>query len=185
MLPAGLFALLLWSLLAIVTYAYPQGSAICTADGPSIASARAMGPEVTPPTFKLFAAGNVSTYTAGGPSVTLTLNGDVGGTFKGLLLYAASTLDAQAHVGTWSGFDEAAYQTLDSANNAPAANCVAYGAGSTLSHRVADPKQFPANFTWTPPATVSGNTFKFFAAVVISAENGFQIVQSDATFTPA
>ncbi|KAJ3178477.1 hypothetical protein HDU87_003551 [Geranomyces variabilis] len=147
MLPAALFPLLL-SFFFAVTHGYPQGSGVCTADGPTIASAGAMGQQVTPPTFKLFAAGNVSTYTAGGANLTMTLNGDVGGTFKGLLLYAANALDATAHVGTWSGFDQAAYQTLDSADNAPVANCAAYGAGSTLSHRTADVKQFPANFTW-------------------------------------
>ncbi|KAI8917002.1 hypothetical protein DFJ77DRAFT_458744 [Powellomyces hirtus] len=161
--------------------AFPEGSGICIADSATIAGVGAMGTENSALPFTLSTAGNDTTFTES--PVTLTLTGDGG--YTGLLLYAASALDSTEHLGTWSDFDPAAYQTLDAEASGGVANCGVYGTGSTLSHSSGAVKPFPARFTWTPPAATTTGNVSFYAAVVVSGESGFQIVQSAQALSPA
>ncbi|KAJ3004144.1 hypothetical protein HKX48_001392 [Thoreauomyces humboldtii] len=180
MLPLLLPTLL--ALLATVVHSYPEGAGICAADASSIAAVGAMGAQNPALPFTLTVPGNVTTFSAAAP-VTLTLNG--AGTYSGLLMYGAATVDATSHAGNFSGFDPTMFQTLDTATTTGVANCATYGLASTLSHTSSTPKTLPQNFTWTPPSGPGTGTVNFFAAVVVSGVTGFNIVQLASPLTGA
>ncbi|RKO91410.1 hypothetical protein BDK51DRAFT_30957, partial [Blyttiomyces helicus] len=151
---------------------------VCWANPTAIASVAntPMGVETPTLTYTLALPNAIATYTPGGPQLNITLNGP--GPFAGLLLYAATTVDNQNHVGTWTGgFDPARYGVMD-AITAATSGCAGYGAGATLSHTDGRDKTVPATFGWNPPTAAVGGNVTFWAVVVGSGGAGFEVVPS-------
>ncbi|KNC98045.1 uncharacterized protein SPPG_06459 [Spizellomyces punctatus DAOM BR117] len=157
------YTVLVLALVALLpfTTSYPTSAGTCIASPDPIAAVGAMG--TLAPTLPI-----TLTATQTNTSTTVTLNGT--GTFAGLLLYAAPTIDAQQHVGTWK-VDNALYKTLD--GGPETLDCTGFGRSSTLSHASPAPKNFPVEFTLEGAAGV-----KVWGVVVVSAEVGFRAVES-------
>ncbi|TPX56543.1 hypothetical protein SpCBS45565_g08384 [Spizellomyces sp. 'palustris'] len=153
-------ALVLLALLPFTT-SYPTSAGTCIASPDPIAAVGAMGPLA--PTLPI-----TLTATRTNTSTIVTLNGT--GTFMGVLLYAAPTIDAQQHVGTWK-VDNALYKTLDGGTET--LDCTGFGRNSTLSHASPAQKKFPVEFTLEGAAGVM-----VWGVVVVSGEVGFREVES-------
>ncbi|RKO85358.1 hypothetical protein BDK51DRAFT_46845 [Blyttiomyces helicus] len=143
---------------------YPTHPGVCTLDLATVASIGPMGP--LNPLLGYVLKADATTYTPGGPPVTVTLSGG-GGLHNGLLLFAA---DSGGH---WAAFNTTYFATMD-------AYCASYGSGATLGH-INPLVKSDTSFTWTPPATDSGS-LAFYGIVVVQKISGwsFQGVSSTA-----
>ncbi|RKO92650.1 hypothetical protein BDK51DRAFT_42496 [Blyttiomyces helicus] len=155
--------------LATGTSAYPTYPGVCDASLPSlakVAAASSMGPNANS-TLAYTMTSSATEYT--NSPVTITVSGT--GSFHGFLIYAANAVNSTKHLGSWAltSAQQGLYQTMD------AHNCASFGAGATIGHLSATPKNFPVSFSWNP-APGMGNV-NFWAIVVQGGATGFRSVK--------
>ncbi|CAG8666116.1 10860_t:CDS:2, partial [Cetraspora pellucida] len=106
-------------------------------------------------------------YIPKGPPIFLEITGKK--KFRGLLLYALDS--AKNHVGQWTPPHGFKFKT----------NCTGDPKG-TLTHRNPSKKRPGTKFKWRPPPTDVG-PITFVGTIVISTQEGFQIVKTQQVFT--
>ncbi|KAI8822134.1 uncharacterized protein EV422DRAFT_525772 [Fimicolochytrium jonesii] len=175
----GLPVILYLLVSATIAAAYPTGAGICYANESAIAAVGSMGPSNDNLGYALVVGGQATSYSPG-RALNVTLTGNQN--FMGLLLYAASAIDATAHAGTWSGLDADKFMFLN--NDQGPVDCSTYGINATVTHDSPMSKSVPLTFTWTPSSTTIGDVH-FYSVVVVSDTVGFQVLQSAKALTAA